>query len=126
MTFLIFNVIIKNMKNLYLIEDDEDILELMFIILESKYNYEFTKSIKYIIDNPNVIEKADLIVTDFLSEDLTCEILINTFPHKKYLIVTAYPKDNLTISKLITNKNVKFLQKPFNISDFENYIELML
>ncbi len=114
------------MKNLYLVEDDEDILELMFIILEDKYHFEFTKSIKYIIDNPNVIGKADLIVTDFLSEDLTCEILINTFPHNKYLIVTAYPKDNITISKLTARENVEFLQKPFNISDFENCIESML
>ncbi len=114
------------MKDLYLVEDDEDILELMFIILKDKYNYEFTKSIKYIIENPNVIERADLIVTDFLSEDLTCEILINTFPHKKYLIVSAYPGDNPILSKLITKENVKFLQKPFNISDLENHIESML
>ncbi len=116
----------KKMKKLYLVEDDEDILDLMFIILEDKYHYEYTKSIKYIIDNPNVIENTDLIVTDFLSEDLTCEVLINTFPNKKYLIVTAYSSDTPSLINLIARKNVEFLQKPFNISDFENYIELML
>lgn len=114
------------MKKIYIIEDDAEITALLNIILENKFELGFSNSVQYVLDNPEIILNADLVITDFMSEDLTCTPMIEKFPDRKYLLITAYPADSQKLCGLMELENVDFLQKPFNITDLENKIESLL
>ncbi len=114
------------MKKIYIIEDDDDIIDLISIILEGKYELDFSKSVRFVLDNPDVVRNADMIITDFLSNDLTCKSLIDDLPGHRYLIITAYPENSHPIKELLELNNVEFLQKPFNINDLEQKISFLL
>lgn len=114
------------MKKIFIIEDDTEITELLNVILGEQYALGFSDSVSDVLDNPDTLINADLVITDFMSSDLTCGPLIEQFPVKTYLLITAYPPDSQKLHSILRNDNVHFLQKPFNIADLENKIQSLL
>lgn len=114
------------MQRLFIVEDDYDILDLIIMLFEGDYEIDSEQSIKRVIDNPGKLLESDLIITDFLTEDLTCNELIEHFPEKTFLIISAYSENIPDIRKLLNRPNVHYLQKPFDITSIKKTVKELI
>ncbi|MDY6788302.1 MAG: hypothetical protein SVK54_09290 [candidate division WOR-3 bacterium] len=114
------------MQRLFIVEDDYDILDLITMLFEGDYEIDSEQSIRRVLDNPSKLIESHLIITDFLTEDLTCKELIEHFPEKTFLIISAYSQNTPDIKKLLNRPNVYYLQKPFDIMSIKKTVKELI
>ncbi len=113
------------MRKVLIIDDDTDIKDLIEIILSDKFSTVTSTSVKQMMDKYDINE-FDIVVTDYLSEDISCITMIEAYPNQRFLIVTAYSDSVPDIRNLLKRENVDYLRKPFDISDITERIENLL
>lgn len=108
-----------------ILDDDPDIRDLLEVILGDIYRTESAKSVSDVLERDD-ISTFDLIITDYLTEDLPCVELISRYPEQKYLVITAYSSSTPDLANVLHSENVDYLRKPFDISELQSRIELLL
>lgn len=117
-----------NMKQIYVVEDDKDIRELLELLLRSQdYQVQSFPTAKDFKDKI-FSEKPDLVLLDIMLPDGNgveiCKELTQKQTTKEIPVVLMSAHANPNISKEVGAKD--FIAKPFNIDDFNERIKNQL
>lgn len=113
------------MKQIYIVEDDNDIRELLELLLTSQgYKVQsFPNAKKF--ESGITSNKPDLVLLDIMLPDGNgieiCKVLTQKHETKKIPVVLMSAHANTDISKEVGAKD--FIAKPFNIEDFYRRIK---
>ncbi|MDD3804429.1 MAG: response regulator [bacterium] len=111
-----------NKKKILIIEDNKEICDLIEMILSDRYEIAAYTEISSIPQSSDLNE-FDLIICDFLIGSENAGVVIESFPLKKYLIVTALSVHHPQLQRLAERDNVSYLQKPFDVAELIKIVE---
>jgi len=112
-------------QKILIIEDNKDICELIEMILSDKYDVEFRTEIEDVLKNFDM-SSYDLVISDYLIGNRSAEAIVEKFPKKRYVIITALSTQNPHLKKLVSLPNISYMQKPFELSDFTNLVDSII
>ena len=112
-------------KTVMICDDEQDLLQVFELALESKYNIILASSGKDCIDKfmkeTNRGNKVHLILLDYRLGDMLGDFVartINQYNGTKIILISAYDLDRALVKELEENKYIiKFIEKPIQISD---------
>ena len=114
-------------KTILIVDDDQDVRESVKMILESNgYNVETA------VDGDDCLKKLvkmepDLILLDIMMPGKPVEEIIKNIKDIKIAFMSVIRISEARKNGLCRQENViDFLQKPFNVSDLLNRVELLL
>lgn len=109
-------------KKILVIEDNREICDLIEMILSDRYEVSAHTEISPVMQSADINE-VDLVICDFLIGSENAGAVIESFPLKKYLIVTALSVQNPQLQRLTERDNVSYLQKPFDVVELIKKVE---
>ena len=112
-------------KKILIIEDNIEICELMEMILSDKYEVSVKNSMDEIVKDFDV-SSFNLIISDYLIGNRDAGEVVEMFPEKKYLILTALSSQNPRLKQLISRPNISYMQKPFELNNFTETVESLI
>lgn len=122
---------LKGNESILVLEDEEKLLNMTINIL-SKHDYDvvgFNSSLKAIDFLKKQEKKIDLIISDVVMPDMNGKEFLDTvrtfIPHTKCLFMSGYTAN--VIGKYgILDKDYKFIQKPFSVSEITQIVRNLL
>ena len=112
------------MKNILLIEDDEQILKANMLYLKDKFNVTSATSIKEALNALN--DKIDLIVLDLILPDGNGEEIFRKISNSIPIIILSTIDDYSFVCKYLENGALDYLIKPCKSSTLCAHIEARL
>jgi CheY-like chemotaxis protein len=112
-------------KTVVICDDEQDLLQVFELALESKYNIILASSGKECIDRfleeKNRGNKVHLILLDYRLGDMMGDSVARTIKQyngTKIILISAYDLDSAFVKELEENKYiVKFIEKPIQVAD---------
>src|SRR4030095_2066766 len=112
-------------KTVVICDDEQDLLQVFELALESKYNIILASSGKECIDRfleeKNRGNKVHIILLDYRLGDMMGDSVARTIKQyngTKIILISAYDLDSAFVKELEENKYiVKFIEKPIQVAD---------
>ena len=112
-------------KTVVICDDEQDLLQVFELALESKYNVILASSgeecIDKFLEEKNRGNKVRLILLDYRLGDMTGDSVTRTIKQyngTKVILISAYNLDSAFVKELEENKYiVKFIEKPIQIAE---------
>jgi CheY-like chemotaxis protein len=112
-------------KTVVICDDEQDLLQVFELALESKFNVILASSGKECIDRfleeKNRGNKVHLILLDYRLGDMMGDSVARTIKQyngTKIILISAYDLDNAFVKELEENKYiVKYIEKPIQVAD---------
>jgi len=125
---------VPDKKTVMICDDEQDLLLLFGLALESKYNVIQVGSgedcIEKYLEEMNRRNKVHLILLDYRLGDMFCDSVARTIKQyngTKIILISAYDLDSALVKELEDNEYiVKYVKKPIELTDLIELVANMI